>query len=91
MKTLAFRLPDTLVSEIDAEARIRHVSRSEVVRERLTTHSARAAVTQVAPSFRDLAGDLIGSVGGDGQPSDLSARKKHYLKAWGYGKARDRR
>jgi hypothetical protein len=30
--------------------------------------------------------DLIGSV--NGLPSDLSARKKHYLKAMGYGQKR---
>jgi hypothetical protein len=32
--------------------------------------------------------DLIGSVDDD-LPSDLSARKKHYLRLWGFG--RDRR
>ena len=38
-------------------------------------------------SFREQAGDLIGSAHGDGRPADLTARKKHYLKAWGYGLA----
>ena len=90
MKTMTFRLPDNLVAEIDAEARTRHVSRSDVVRERLGTYAVGVQTPRAAPTFRDLAGDLIGSVSGDGLPSDLSARKKHYLKAWGYGQKRDR-
>ena len=87
---MAFRLPDNLVAAIDAEAKRRRVSRSDVVRERLETYAVDAPPRAV-PSFRDLAGDIVGSVGGDGLPSDLSARKKHYLKAWGYGQKRDRR
>jgi len=90
MKTMAFRLPDNLVAVIDAEAKRRRVSRSNVVRERLETYAVHAA-PHAAPSFLDLAGDIVGSVSGDGLPSDLSARKKNYLKAWGYGKTRDRR
>ena len=91
MKTATFRLPDSLVAEIEAEARSRHVSRSDVVRERLAGYSVRAPAARGAPSFRELAGDLIGSVSGGGLPSDLSRRKKHYLKVLGYGHKRDRR
>ncbi len=91
MKTATFRLPDKLVAEIDAEAKHRRVSRSHVVRERLATYAVRAGPRRAAPSFRELAGDLIGSVRRDGLPTDLAARKKHYLKAWGYGQKRDRR
>jgi hypothetical protein len=36
----------------------------------------------------DAIGDLIGSV--DTLPSDLSARRKHYLRATGYGRKRPR-
>jgi hypothetical protein len=36
----------------------------------------------------DAIADLIGSVAG--LPADLSARKKHYLKATGYGQKRVR-
>jgi hypothetical protein len=36
----------------------------------------------------DTIADLIGSV--EGLPSDLSARKKRYLKSTGYGKKRTR-
>jgi hypothetical protein len=91
MKTMTFRLPEELVAEIDTEARRRGASRSDVVRERLATYAPRASESRVIPSFSDLAGDLIGSVTGDGLPPDLSAKKKHYLKAMGYGQARDRR
>jgi len=86
---MTFRLPDGLVAEIEAEARNRRVSRSDVVRERLETYGTPPA-TRATPSFRDLAGDIVGSVSGDGLPSDLSARKKTHLRAWGYGKKRDR-
>ena len=90
MKTTAFRLPENLVAALDAEATRRRMSRSDVVRERLQTYAAPAA-PPAAPSFLDVAGDIVGSVGEDGLPVDLSARKKHYLKMWGYGKERDRR
>ena len=37
----------------------------------------------------ELIRDLIGT--DTGGPRDLSARKKHYLKAWGYGRDNPRR
>ncbi|MFZ1105613.1 MAG: hypothetical protein WAN86_22605 [Hyphomicrobiaceae bacterium] len=40
----------------------------------------------VPESLADI-GDLIGSVD-DALPEDLSARKKHYLRVWGYGRNR---
>ena len=42
---------------------------------------------QASELFEAIA-DLIGSV--DGLPSDLGARKKHYLKVTGYGRKRHR-
>ena len=85
MKTLTVRLPEALVGQIEAESRERGLSKSDVVRERLTravpAHRRRAA------SYESIA-DLIGSV--DGLPSNLGARKKHYLKAMGYGRKRPR-
>lgn len=90
MKTVAFRLPEHLMAAIDAEARERRVSRSDVVRECLTTYVT-STVSRSTPSFRDLAGKIIGSVTGDGFPADLSARKKYYLRVSGYGKNRARR
>jgi hypothetical protein len=76
MKSLTIRLSHSLVAEIEHESQARHVSKSDVVRERL--HHARGAVG-VAGNMRDLIGDLIGSVRNDGLPSDLSSNKKEYL------------
>jgi len=81
MKTLTVRLPDPLVAEIEAESRARQVPKSDVVRERLRL--APQAAGRRRPSPLDSIADLIGSV--DRLPPDLSARKKAYLKATGYG------
>jgi Arc/MetJ-type ribon-helix-helix transcriptional regulator len=85
MKTLTVRLPEPLVAQIDAESRERKMSKSDVVRERLQASAK--------PGRRRSAGlegikDLVGSVGG--LPPDLSAQKKRYLKATGYGRKRAR-
>ena len=83
MRSLTVRLPDQLVMEIEAESRERNRPKSDIVRERLQRGAG-----LVGDSSRRLNGiaDLIGSV--DGLPADLSARKKRYLKAMGYGKKR---
>jgi Arc/MetJ-type ribon-helix-helix transcriptional regulator len=85
MKSLTVRLPESLVAQLEAESRHRNVSKSDVVRERLEA-GARAAGS--ASAFEAIA-DLVGSVD-DALPADLSARKKHYLKASGYGRKRSR-
>jgi Arc/MetJ-type ribon-helix-helix transcriptional regulator len=85
MKTLTVRLPEPLVAEIEAESRGRRCSKSDIVRERLQ-RAARPRRRQSTPL--DAIADLIGSV--DGLPADLSARKKRYLKATGYGQKRAR-
>ena len=84
MKTLTVRLPEELVAEIEAESRGRKVSKSDVVRERLS--GARLAREHSSPPY--AVADLIGSV--DGLPADLSARKKQYLRSTGYGQKRPR-
>lgn len=85
MKSLTVRLPDLLIAEIELESRGRHCSKSDIIRQRLQGVTAQrdlqASLHQ--PSPLDAIADLIGSV--DGLPSDLSSRKKHYLKATGYG------
>jgi Arc/MetJ-type ribon-helix-helix transcriptional regulator len=81
MKTLTVRLPEPLVAEIEAESRGRKCSKSDVVRERLQ-RAVRPERRRSQPL--DAIADLIGSV--DGLPADLSARKKRYLKATGYGR-----
>ena len=83
MKTLSIRLSDELAADIEAEAHKRRISKSDVIRERLSraqSHGPRNAIL-------DKIGDVIGSV--HGLPSDLSANKKKYLKA-GYGRKRPR-
>ena len=85
MKTLTVRLPERLVDEIEAESRGRGCSKSDIVRERLQ-QATRPAGRQSTPLH--AIADLIGSV--CGLPTDLSARKKRYLKATGYGQKRAR-
>lgn len=84
MKTLTVRLPEPLAADIDAEARRRQASKSDIVRERLQRASPRR---QGMPL--DSVADLIGSVEDDG-PEDLSARKKEYLRATGYARKHTR-
>jgi hypothetical protein len=85
MKSITVRLSERLAAEIEAESRARKISKSDVVRERLQL-AAGATRNRLAP----LAGiaDIIGSV--DCLPTDLSARRKHYLNAMDYGQKRHR-
>lgn len=85
MKTLTVRLPEELVAQIEAESRTRRLSKSDVVRERLST-PARGRSRRA--SALDSIADLIGSV--DALPADLSKDKKRHLKAAGYGSKRPR-
>ena len=85
MKTLTVRLPEALVVEIEAESRRRKLSKSDVVRERLTG-AKRSRRRQLASL--DAIADLVGSV--DSLPRDLSTRTKKYLKSTGYGDKRTR-
>jgi Arc/MetJ-type ribon-helix-helix transcriptional regulator len=85
MKTLTVRLPEAVVAQIEAESRRRKLSKSDVVRERLTwaDNSRRRQ-----PALLDAIADIIGSV--DRLPRDLSARTKEYLRSTGYGDKRAR-
>jgi len=85
MKTLTVRLPEAVVAEIEAESRRRGVSKSDVVRERLT---GREKSRRRQPALLVAIADIIGSV--DHLPSDLSAGTKKYLKSTGYGDKRAR-
>jgi hypothetical protein len=80
---LTIRISSELAAELDSEARRRGLARSIVVRERLQ----RPSPTSVADPLASIR-HLIGSV--DGGPPDLSARKKHYLREWGFGRKRPR-
>lgn len=74
MKAINVRLPEPLVAEIEAEARARRISKSDVVRERLE----RAPVHPGADPLASIR-DLIGSV--DGGRPELTSRKKDHLRA----------
>jgi hypothetical protein len=85
VKILTVRLPESLAAAIEAESRLRKLSKSDVVRERL---ERAAPVAREPGSAAYAVADLIGSV--DGLPPDLSARKKDYLRSTGYGRKRPR-
>jgi len=80
MKTLTVRLPESLVSEIEAESRRRKLSKSDVVRERLA-NSEKSPKEE--PALLKAIAEVIGTV--DQLPPDLSGRTKKYLKSTGYG------
>ena len=82
---MTVRLPEVLVAEIEAESRQRKVSKSDVVRGRLTLPTGRNR--RRLPTLEAI-GDLVGSVAG--LPEDLSSRTKQYLRATGYGRKRSR-
>lgn len=84
MKTLTVRLPEALVADIEEESRGRRVSKSDVVRERLSLPVRSRPPRMSAGSIADL----VGSV--DGLPGNLSSRRKAYLKSTGYGRNRSR-
>ena len=85
MKTLTVRLPEALVAQIEAESRRRRLSKSDVVRERLT---AAQRPRGRRPTLLDAIADVVGSV--VGLPRDVSGRTKKYLKSTGYGEKRTR-
>ncbi len=80
MKTLTIKVPDALLAEIASAASTRKISKSEVVRERLTQKAAPAGVTGSLWSRME---DVV--IQSDSLPADLSLSKAH-LK--GYGKKR---
>ena len=85
MRVLTVRLPEAVVAEIEAESLERSLSKSDIVRERLTAGGGRRRSLAAPPA---AIADLVGSV--DGLPEDLSSRKKEYLRATGYGRRRPR-
>jgi len=85
MKTLTVRLPEALVAQIETESRRRKLSKSDVVRERLTRPEKSRRRN---PALLDAIADVVGSI--DGLPRDLSAQAKKYLKTTGYGRKRAR-
>ncbi|MDQ2918798.1 MAG: ribbon-helix-helix domain-containing protein [Verrucomicrobiota bacterium] len=85
MKTLTLKVPDNLFAEIASDARARNLSKSEIVRERLTRKPVGPVKSANASLWSRMA-DLV--IQHDSLPSDLSTNKIH-LK--GYGKSRSHR
>jgi hypothetical protein len=86
MKSRSYRLPDKLVDDIEAEARRRKVSATDVVRERL---SGTASPTTSAQSWTQSLAKFVGAV--DELPHGGDSRSiKAALKASGYGRNRSR-
>jgi hypothetical protein len=81
VKTLTIKVPDALFAEIASAAQTRKVTKSEIVRERLTATPAGARKKRA--SLWSRMEDLV--IGTDSLPTDLSSNKAH-LK--GYGKKR---
>lgn len=85
VKTLTLKLPDSLAAEIAAEAGARRISKSEVVRERLTRKTGALNKTRAGSLWSQMA-DLV--IQSDSLPADLSSNKVHLR---GYGKIRPHR
>lgn len=79
LRSITVKLPDRLLAEIEAVARARRVSRSEVVRGRL--EQAEAPTGSVWDRMRDLV------IEEDRSPADLSSNKARLA---GYGRSRPR-
>lgn len=78
MKTLTLKLPEILEAQLNAFARKKGISRSEIVRSALGEYISRNEI-DISGSFLDLSKDLAGSIEG---PSDLSTNKSN-LKEYG--------
>ncbi len=80
MKSLTVRLPEDIISQLEAEAKRRKMSKSDIVRERLSQERNLAA----DPAWHDALSGVIGAV--DGLPADLSSNTREYLKTRCYGR-----
>lgn len=73
MRTIALKLSDSLLTQLETEARERHENRSVLIRQALEEFlSGKRKGKQ--PSCLDIARDLAGSASG---PSDLSTNRAH--------------
>ncbi|HVX83473.1 MAG TPA: hypothetical protein VH253_01525 [Phycisphaerae bacterium] len=77
---MSLKLPPPLEAKLNAEARVRRIPKSRIVRELLEKHY-KTNGKKHRPTFGEVAGHLFGSV--KGLPRDLSTNPKHME---GYGK-----
>lgn len=80
MRTMTLKIPEDLFAEIASEARVRNISKSQVVRERL----AKRRTTKNKGSLWNQMEDLV--IESDSLPADLSSNKAH-LKSYGQNRA----
>lgn len=73
MRTIAVKLPDELLAELEREAKVRRVTKSALLRESL--REALRRTPRRAGSCYDLTRDLAGSV--KGLPRDLAGNPKY--------------
>jgi hypothetical protein len=78
MKALTVKVPEPLLADIEAAAKERKVSRSEIIRERLEQGAGRSG-----SSLWSRMEDLL--IDDEGLPQDLSSNKNHLEN---YGKGR---
>ena len=74
MRTISLKLPDDLIAQLQQEAKARHVTRSQLVRER-SENSFQNPPSLDRVSCYDLAQDLAGSL--KGMPEDLAENPKY--------------
>jgi predicted transcriptional regulator len=78
MKTLTLKIPEILQVQLEAFARAKGLSRSEIIRRALREYISRDGIEK-SGTVLELGKDLAGSVEG---PSDLSVNETH-LKDYG--------
>jgi len=74
MTTISLKVPDELVSRMDAVARARRTSRSALLREALEA-TLQAAAKETPPSLYERSADLCGK--GHSGLGDLASNPKH--------------
>ena len=79
MRTISLKLPDGLLAQLESEAKLRRVTKSQVVRESLEK-GLNEQPSAGAVSCYDLARDLAGTV--KGLPKDLAHNPK-YMEGFG--------
>ncbi len=74
MVTVTVKLPADIASNLEAEARAKHLPKSALIRDSLEKRYAKSK-SKSRPAYYDRIKHLAGSV--KGLPTDLSTNKKH--------------
>ena len=74
MTTISLKLPDGLLAQIEREAKVKHVTKSQVVRESLEKALNQNQAASHGSCY-DLARDLAGSV--KGLPRDIAVNPRY--------------